>query len=125
MVWNVCCSHSWFCNAIVFRSLFGTCTIYKKTMMPKIGLSKNLQINIGCLKICQSNFISTNRQGKNTERCINTPPLNTPLSHVVTKCKGVWSPRELLNHVFINIVSSSYQCGDKHLNLQARHLVPC
>jgi hypothetical protein len=27
-VWNVCFSHSHFCNAIVFRALFDTCTVY-------------------------------------------------------------------------------------------------
>ena len=74
--------------------------------MLKIGLSKKLQINIGCLKICQSNFISTNREGKITERCINIPPLNTPLSHVVTKRKGVWLPQGhklsmLFNAIFL------------------------
>jgi hypothetical protein len=47
-VWNVCFSHSRFCNAIVFRALFDTCTIYKENMVPKISLSKQLQINIGC-----------------------------------------------------------------------------
>ena len=44
------------------------------------------------LKINQSSFISTNRAGKNIERCINIPPINTPLPHVVTKGKGIWSP---------------------------------
>ena len=48
------------------------------------------------LKICQSSFISTNKAGENIERCINTPrPLNTPLSHVVTKRKGVCDHLEL------------------------------
>ena len=26
--WNVCFSHSWFCNVVVFCALFNTCTIY-------------------------------------------------------------------------------------------------
>ena len=43
------------------------------------------------LKIRQSSFIPTNRVGKKIEMCINISRLNTPLSHVVTKSKGVWS----------------------------------
>jgi hypothetical protein len=93
MVWNVCCSHSQFCNAIVFCPLFGTCMIYKNKMVPKVSLSKWLKIKIGCSKIHQSSFISTNKAGKNIERYINIPLLNTPLSHVVTKFKKVWLPR--------------------------------
>ena len=51
-----------------------------------------------CQKIRQRSFTSTNREGIYFERCINIPPLNsTPLSHVVTKPKGVWSPRDSLN----------------------------
>ena len=32
-VWNVCFSHSQFCNAIVFCALFDTCRIYKENMV--------------------------------------------------------------------------------------------
>ena len=47
-VWNVCFLQGQFCNAIVFRALFDTCTIHLKEMLPKISLSKSLQISIGC-----------------------------------------------------------------------------
>jgi hypothetical protein len=45
----------------------------------KIDLSKQLQIDLRCLKIRQNNFLSTNKKGKFIERCINIPPLKTPL----------------------------------------------
>ena len=45
----------------------------------------------------QSSFISTNRAGRIIERCVNILPLNTPLSHVVTKYKG-GDPPEHSNH---------------------------
>ena len=60
---NVCCSHSWFSNVIVFRPLFGTCIIYLKNYA-KYNIFEQLQINIECLKYIKVVFQSTNREQK-------------------------------------------------------------
>jgi hypothetical protein len=46
-VWNVCFSHSRFCNAINLVHYLILVRFIKK-MVPKISLSKQLQITIGC-----------------------------------------------------------------------------
>ena len=56
--------------------------------MPKISLSKQVQIHIGCYrKYVKVVFLSTNSEGKNIERCINIPYW---ISHY---CTWLWNVR--------------------------------
>jgi len=61
----------------------------------KIGCQKLVSLpiykkNIGCKKNKKLvAFLSTNRKGKKKWKEVNIPQLNSPLSHMVTKCKVV------------------------------------
>jgi hypothetical protein len=72
------------------------------------------------LKKRQNSFISTNKAGKFIERCINNPLLNTPLLHVVTKCKGVWSPRGICTLNTKHVQMRSNHNGPQVLNVHRK-----
>ena len=51
MIWNVCYSYYWFCNAIVFCPLFGTCTINEENIWcQKLASLYNYKSNQGARK---------------------------------------------------------------------------
>ena len=98
-----------FCNAITLFVIFCNFTMSKKNRMQNISLLHNLQKKMGCSKIHASSFLCKNREAKNTCEHINTPQLNTPLSHVVCKRLGVWPPQGLYLAAFLFICSIMVQ----------------
>jgi hypothetical protein len=79
MVWNVCCSHSRFHYATIFRPLFGTCTIYKKDRAE----NELLKITTNKYRVLEryvkvAFHLQIGRE-KNIERCTNIPPIKYPI----------------------------------------------